>query len=151
MPKQPIQEQTEPEDTGPVVYKIETKEQKDWNKDEGRWEFREPYSSPAYVKYGGKVSVRERYAETEDPEIALEFLDGGATVTPDPRPVLQEKHALELLAEYEVDKIRGYELNKYVRSTNDWRKAHGFPPLSIPMPEGLPARPPNPMLESTRL
>lgn len=119
----------------PTTYHIVIEQQKHFNTSTGLWELRDVYSTPPYVKYHQKLIIQNGEAETTDPEIALELLDAGAQVTPDPRPYLQEKFAQELEIIANAEPLRLRELAKYVTETNAWRKANGFEPLSVVAPE----------------
>jgi hypothetical protein len=118
----------------PLVFNIVLPEQKVWNKDEGRWEKPILYSTPAWVKYHGVLPVLDGHTVTDDIKIAMELMDMGATVTPDPRPIMQERYAASLKAEAENNPVRLWELAKYVNETNAWRAEHGVKPLSIEAP-----------------
>ncbi len=118
-----------------TIYQIEIQPQKIFNKSTGEWEVPKVYSSPEWVKYHEKVRVMEGTAQTDDPLIALEFIESGANVTPDPRPLLQEKAAIELEADALSNPARLAELAKYVNQTNEWRAKHGVKPLSVKAPD----------------
>jgi hypothetical protein len=59
----------------------------------------------------------------------------GANVTPDPRPILQDKHAQWLKAEADGNPLRLAELAQFLRETNAWRAAHNLPAIDIPIPQ----------------
>lgn len=122
-------------DNQATVYKIEIPPIKNWNKERGEWDAPTIYSTPAWVKYHEKLSILDGVAQTADILIAMELVDMGATVTPDPRPVLQEQRAQELLAEMEISPTGAYELSRFVNETNAWRAEHGYPKLSVEAPK----------------
>lgn len=118
-----------------ITYEIVVNPPPVFNPNTGKFELPAAYSTPGYVKYYERVTVQENRATTNDPKLALEFLDSGATVTPDPRPLLQEQYAVELEKEAEGNMQRLAELAKYVNTTNEWRKAHNLQPLTVKAPE----------------
>lgn len=122
-------------DNQPTVYKIEIPPIKNWNKERGEWDEPTVYSTPAWVKYHGKLAILEGRAETTDIQIALDLVDMGANVTPDPRPLAQEQYAKNLEIDVQTNPVRAWELAKYVNETNEWRAAHGLQPLSVKAPE----------------
>lgn len=119
----------------PLVFKIEIPPIKNWNKDRGEYDPPTIYSTPSWVKYHEKMIVLDGQATTTDIAIALELVDMGATVTPDPRPLWQEQYAKQLETEVQTNPVRSWELSKYVNETNEWRAAHNLPPLSVKAPE----------------
>jgi hypothetical protein len=119
----------------PLVFNIEVPAQKIWDKDNGEWLPPKPYSTPAWVKYHEVLRINDGHAQTQDLQIAMELVDMGAIVTPDPRPIAQEQYAQALKLETETNPIRLYELAKYVTETNEWRARHGVQPLSVKAPE----------------
>lgn len=122
-------------DNQPTVYKIEIPPIKNWNKDRGEWDEPTIYSTPAWVKYHGKLMIQSGQAQTDDILIALDMVDMGATVTPDPRPLFQEQYAKQMELEVATNPVRAWELAKYVNETNEWRKEHNLQPLSVKAPE----------------
>jgi uncharacterized protein YkwD len=87
------------------------------------------------VKYHEQLRINDGQGQTQDLQIALELVDMGAIVTPDPRPLVQENYAKALEAEALANPMRLWELRKYVDETNAWRKAHNLQPLSVKAPE----------------
>ena len=123
------------EASAPVVFNIEIPAIPNFNKDTGKFDPPTFYSTPAWVKYHERLIVHEGKASTQDIQIAMELVDTGATVTPDPRPIWQEHYAAELKAEAETNPMRAWELAKYVNETNEWRTAHGLKPLTVEAPQ----------------
>lgn len=119
----------------PIIFNIEIPPQKIWDKDNGEWLPPKPYSTPAWVKYHEKLPVMDGRATTQDIQIAMELVDMGATVTPDPRGIVQENYAQALKAEADAQPTRAWELAKYINETNEWRARHNLPPLSVKAPE----------------
>lgn len=117
-----------------VTYNITIEPQRYFNPSTGLWEIKKPYTTPEWVRYGEEVSIQNGKASTQNPIIALELLDSGAIVEPDPRPLLQEQHAAALQIEGQTNPLKLQELARYVNETNVWRKEHGFDPLSIQAP-----------------
>lgn len=125
--EQPVIEQ-------PTKFKISVPPKPNFNKDTGKFDPPTVYNTPAWVKYHEKVRILDGEGETEDIQTALELVDMGAVVTPDPRPFWQEQYAAELKAEIETNPMRAWELTKYVNETNAWRKERGLKPLSVESP-----------------
>jgi hypothetical protein len=118
----------------PVTYQITVPQIKKWNKDNGEWELLPPYTPPAWVKYHDKLRIMEGRGQTDDIGIALELVEMGAEVTPDPRPLWQEEYAQELERAAGTNMSRLQELAKYVNTTNEWRAEHHVAPLSVTAP-----------------
>lgn len=118
-----------------TVYQIEVPERKIFNKSTGEWEIQPLYNTPRWVRYYGKMSITDGRGTTTDPYLALEMLDDGVSVTPDPRPMLQDKHAHWLKAEADGNPMRLAELAQFLREANAWRAAHNLPAIDIPVPQ----------------
>lgn len=118
-----------------TVYQVEIPEVKKFNKSTGEWEIQPRYNTPQWVRYYEKMTITDGRGTTTDAYLALEMLDDGANVTPDPRPILQDKHAQWLKAEADGNPLRLAELAQFLRETNAWRAAHNLPAIDIPIPQ----------------
>lgn len=118
-----------------TVYQVEIPEVKKFNKSTGEWELQPRYNTPQWVRYFEKMTITDGRGTTTDAYLALEMLDDGAKVTPDPRPFLQEQHAQWLKAEADGNPLRLAELAQFLRETNAWRAAHNLPAIDIPIPQ----------------
>lgn len=118
-----------------TVYQVEIPEVKKFNKSTGEWELQPRYNTPQWVRYFEKMTITDGRGTTTDAYLALEMLDDGANVTPDPRPILQDKHAQWLKAEADGNPLRLAELAQFLRETNAWRAAHNLPAIDIPIPQ----------------
>lgn len=118
-----------------IVYQIEVKRPVVFNPVSGLHEEQKAYNSPAWNAEGAP-SFRDGKATTENPVAAMEWIEAGAEVTPDPRPLLQEKtlKQLEKLAADDVDgEMRARsQLEVYLQEVNEWRAAHGVELLPVP-------------------
>lgn len=119
----------------PIRYHINVPQKRIFNRDNGEYEILPAYSTPVWVKYHETMRIVEGQADTEDISIALELLEMGAEVTPDPRPLAQERHAQDLKASAGGNMSRLQELARYVNETNEWRAEHGFDPLTVTAPD----------------
>lgn len=117
------------------IYSIEIPQIKKFNRSTGEWELRPKYTTPQWVRYYEKMTVVDGHGTTNDPYLALEMLDDGATVTPDPRPLLQEQHAAWLKEASDGNPLRLAELAQFLNDTNKWRAAHGMKALDMPVPQ----------------
>lgn len=118
-----------------TVYQVEIPEVKKFNKSTGEWEIQPRYNTPQWVRYYEKMTITDGRGTTTDAYLALEMLDDGANVTPDPRPILQDKHAQWLKAEADGNPLRLAELAQFLRETNAWRAAHNLPAIDMPIPQ----------------
>lgn len=118
-----------------TVYQVEIPEVKKFNKSTGEWEIQPRYNTPQWVRYYEKMTITDGRGTTTDAYLALEMLDDGANVTPDPRPILQDKHAQWLKAEADGNPLRLAELAQFLREANAWRAAHNLPAIDIPIPQ----------------
>lgn len=119
----------------PITFNIEIPPIKNWDKDNGVWLPPTYYSTPAWVKFHGVLPILDGRTTTQDIQIALELVDMGANVTPDPRPIWQEQYAQALELEVKTNPIKAWELSKYVNETNAWREQRNLPPLTVKAPE----------------
>lgn len=118
-----------------TIYNIEIPQTKIFNKSTGEWDLQPRYNTPQWVRYHETLSLVDGKGTTADPYVALELLDMGASVTPDPRPLLQEKHAQWLKQESDANPLKLAELAQFLNESNAWRAAHGVKPIDIPVPQ----------------
>ncbi len=119
----------------PITYKINFPQRRWWDKENGEWQPVPLYSPPPWVKYHETLRIMEGQGHTEDIAVALDMIDMGAEVTPDPRPLWQETYAQTLQAEAGGNMSRLQELAKYVNETNEWRAKHNLKPLTVIAPD----------------
>lgn len=100
-----------------TTYIIKAQQQSFFNRETGERELVAPYTGKVWG-----VQILDGRGETSDPKIALEFLDMGYDVTPDPRPAVQDA----AIAALKGNEDREKEYDRLRRDVATWRKAHGI-------------------------
>lgn len=106
-----------------ITYKIVAPKQVRFNQSTGKYEDIPPYSSGKDTVFG--LQVIHGKASTTDPKVAIEFLDMGYTVEPDPRPVLQEEWTKRLERDAKESEDAALALRTWKRDLERYQQRHG--------------------------